>query len=268
MRPPHILTATLLLASCGHPESHSARAPASHETSRSAGELAAEGNAEFAYALRDPDLEIADEPEPETEPEPTARRKLLGKFELTYYWMAQEGKAGARNTTLYSPRCKPIAKVSRKYARRLSMEGTGLLRDGRTVNVARSCGCGYSPCFFVAKKAHRWGVGVKSRPLSPFRSIAVDKGKIPYGTTVYIAELDGLTMPGAKPYGGFVHDGCVTADDTGGGVKGRQVDFFTARWSHYKALFERHKLTQVTVYDGKGICDVDHETERTERNSI
>ncbi len=110
----------------------------------------------------------------------------------------------------------------------------------------------------MAGERFRWGAGVKSRPLSPFRSIAVDPRQIPFGSTVYIAELDGLSMPGPQPWGGFVHDGCVVADDTGGGVKGKQVDLFMARQNHYRTLFQRHRLTKVTVYDGASSCARPH----------
>jgi 3D (Asp-Asp-Asp) domain-containing protein len=103
-------------------------------------------------------------------------------------------------------------------------------------------------------KYARYGVGVAKRPLSPFRSVAVDPVEVPIGTMLYIAELDGLTMPGRGSYGGFVHDGCVLADDRGGGVKGHQIDFFTARRHHYTAFDRRHRLKSVTVYDGKGRC--------------
>ncbi len=194
----------------------------------------------------------------------------IGTFRMTYYHVASEAEVGggAKNTTLYTPRCKPIAKVTRKLAREASMEGTARLEDGRTINVARSCSCRYSPCFFVAKEEHAWGVGVGDRPLSPFRSVAVDRRYIPYGTMVYVAELDGLTMPGFPPWGGFVHDGCVVAADTGGGIRGRQIDLFSGNAAAYRALYDRHKIDRVTIYDGKGRCDKPAEAVAGLRNAI
>ena len=182
------------------------------------------------------------------EPEDENAGKLLGNFQFTYYWMAQEKRSkSAKKTPIYNSRCKPIAKVTQSYARRLAMEGTGTLRDGRLVNVSGPCECDRSPCFFVIKqKEKRWGVGVAERPLSPFRSAAVDTKVVKIGTTLYVPELDGLLMPGVAPWGGFVHDGCLIADDRGGGVKGKQIDFFMARRPYYEPGFLIHQLSWVT----------------------
>jgi hypothetical protein len=62
-------------------------------------------------------------------------------------------------------------------------------------------------------------------------------------------------MPGAKPWGGFVHDGCVIAHDTGGGVRGKQLDFFMAQRHHYASFDRRHRLKQVSVFDGASRCE-------------
>lgn len=179
-----------------------------------------------------------------------------GRFQLTYYWMADEKRRKSRRKVrLYNKDCKPIAKVSSTFAARLELEGTGMLSDGRVVNVAGTCKCDKSPCFFVVNEDHkRWGVGVGDRPLSPFRSVAVDPSLVSIGANLYIPELDGLVMPGAPPWGGFVHDGCVIADDRGGGVAGKQLDFFMVRRPYYDAFHRRHRLTQVTVHAGGDRC--------------
>ncbi len=197
----------------------------------------------------------------EVEAEPAAEKpapKLgakLGRFELTYYWMAREAKNKGQTTVqLYNRQCKPLVKVTKSFAARLAVEGTGTLRDGRVVNTTGSCDCETS-CFFLVPRSKRWGVGVGKRPLSPFRTVAVDPKNVRIGTMLYIPELDGLTMPGRKPWGGFVHDGCVIAGDRGGGVQGRQLDFFTGRRTHYQSLYRRHRLRSVTVYNGKGRCE-------------
>jgi 3D (Asp-Asp-Asp) domain-containing protein len=190
----------------------------------------------------------------------------VGSFELTYYWIAAEGR-GQRTTPLYGRDCRTIAKVSESFARRVAMEGTGRLRDGRIVNVAGPCDCPSSRCFYFPSKRKRWGAGVARRPLSPFRSVAVDPDMVSIGDTIYIEELDGLIMPGEPPYGGFVHDGCVVADDRGGGVRGKKIDFFTGRHGYYRALFDRHGLTEVTVYPGDGRCLEEPAEERRETRS-
>ena len=179
--------------------------------------------------------------------------RRMGSFKLTYYWMAAETRGG-RRVQLYNKHCKPVAKVSRAFERRLRMEGGGVLRNGRVLTYSGRCDCPRSPCYRNARRGHRWGTGVRERPLSPFRSVAVDPKHVSIGTALYIPELDGLTMPGRAPWGGFVHDGCVVADDQGGGVRGRQVDLFAARKGHYRALDRRHRLKRVTVFDGGQRC--------------
>jgi 3D (Asp-Asp-Asp) domain-containing protein len=97
-------------------------------------------------------------------------------------------------------------------------------------------------------------MGAAQRPLAPFRSVAVDSSLVAIGTRLYIPELDGKTMPGQAPWGGFVHDGCVIADDRGGNIRGKQLDFFTARRGHYESLTKRLGLRRVTVHDGGDRC--------------
>jgi hypothetical protein len=66
-------------------------------------------------------------------------------------------------------------------------------------------------------------------------------------------------MPGRAPWGGFVHDGCVVADDTGGHIGGNRLDLFVGRKGYFLGLsgsgsshmWARH----VPVYDGSKICE-------------
>ena len=212
--------------------------------------------------------------EPEEQADEPELGPLLGSFDFTYYWVANQKKAhgdSAQATVqLYQRKgCVPLAKVSPAFADRLELEGTGRLNDGRVLNTSGPCSCGERNCFYEVPRSARFGVGVGKRPLSPFRSVAVDSRVIPIGTVLYIPELDGLTMPGRAPYGGFVHDGCVIADDRGGGVKGHQLDFFTARRTYYTSFNRRHRLKRVTVYDGKGRCTkVGRKLVAVDRNSI
>jgi 3D (Asp-Asp-Asp) domain-containing protein len=186
-------------------------------------------------------------------PETPETGDRLGTYKLTYYWLPSETRGG-RRIQLYNKVCKPVAKVSRSFARRMRLEGGGKLRDGRVLTYSGACSCPNSPCYRTARRGHSWGTGVRERPLSPFRSVAVDPTRVSIGTVLYISELDGLTMPGRAPWGGFVHDGCVVADDQGGGVRGRQLDLFAARKTHYKALDRRHRLKKVTVFGGGERC--------------
>jgi 3D (Asp-Asp-Asp) domain-containing protein len=185
-----------------------------------------------------------------------SRGPRIGGFQMTFYWVAEPAtdEVGEARQTLYDTSCRPIARVGARFARSLILEGTGRLRDGRLLNVARRCSCPLSPCFFTPGPRMAWGAGVKRRPLSPFRSVAVDPRVVSIGSRLYIPELDGVVMPGAPPWGGFVHDGCVVADDQGGGIRGRQLDFFAARRDYFRALSQHHDLDRVTAYRAGGMC--------------
>ena len=166
--------------------------------------------------------------------------------------------AGApERITLYDRDCRELAQVTRAFLRQLNMQGTGKLRDGRTLNIGKPCDCPHSPCYREVS-GQRWGFAGNGRPLQAFRTVAVDPRLIKLGSLLYIPELDGRTMPGRAPWGGFVHDGCVTGDDTGGGVQGKQLDLFVGRRVYYRALGKRggsHAWAKkVTVYDGRQRC--------------
>lgn len=188
-------------------------------------------------------------PAPRARPKPGA---ALGRFRLTYYWMArQPAKARSRGVALRDRRGHVIARVSRRFARKVRLEGTGVLRDGRVVNVAGGCRRSRR-CYTVLDATTPFGIGARERPLWPFRSVAAPP-RVAVGTKLYIPELDGVRVPGPWPQGGYVHDGCVVADDRGGGIKGRQLDLFMARRSTYDA-FKHHRLTRVHVYRGGARC--------------
>lgn len=184
-------------------------------------------------------------------PEPPPAGASLGPFALTYYWVAAEADASGRaDTKVYDRSCTAVATVSRSYARDLAIAGTGQLVDGRMLTVDGACKCPRSPCFRVLADS-RWGIGAENRPLVPFRSIAVDRGVIPIGTKLWIEELAGVDMPGVFPE---LHDGCVVADDVGGGIDGAHVDWFVGRRLNYADLDRALHLTKVTVHAGGERC--------------
>ena len=56
---------------------------------------------------------------------------------------------------------------------------------------------------------------------------------VPLGEPLYIPEFDGMVLPD-----GSIHDGCVRADDTGGGIKGRKLDFFVVTYGNFRLLLD------------------------------
>ncbi len=176
---------------------------------------------------------------------------MLGAFALTYYWVTAEADAkGAPDTKVYDRSCAPLATVPATFATDLAIAGTGRLRDGRLLQVNGECTCPRSPCFKVLANS-RWGLGAENRPLVPFRSIAVDRGLIAIGTSLWIEELAGVDMPGLFPE---LHDGCVVADDIGGAIEGAHVDWFVGKRLDYTDLDRALHLAKVTVHEGGERC--------------
>lgn len=159
--------------------------------------------------------------------------------------------------TLYEGTCEPIAEVSREFASALALQGTGKLKDGRVLNIWGTCRCDHSPCFKVT--AAQWGTGGTGRQLHPFRTVAVDPKMVKLGSLLHVPLLEGRLMPGRAPWGGFVHDGCVVADDVGGGIKGNQLDLFVGRRGWFLGMSGKegsHAWARaVPVYDGTKICE-------------
>lgn len=103
-----------------------------------------------------------------------------------------------------------------------------------------------------------FGDGVKNYRLLPYRTIAVDKTKIPYGTVIYIPKAKGKTI--TLPNGTKVtHDGYFFACDTGGAIKTNHIDLFTGIFtgnpfpevirSSEKKTFEAYIVTDQTIID-------------------
>lgn len=212
--------------------------------------------------------------------------KPLGQFSITFYYVigedevvAKAPRSSAANdnavtdsadttlasidtdpdlVTLYEPKgCTAIADVAPEFASQLQLQGTGKLHDGRLLNIAGRCACGHSPCFHVTPT--QWGTAGTGKPLQPFRTVAVDPKVVKLGSLLYVPLLEGRTMPGRAPWGGYVHDGCVVADDVGGGIDGNQLDLFVGRKAYFLGMsgsggshaWARH----VPVFDGSKLCE-------------
>lgn len=175
-------------------------------------------------------------------------------FKMTFYWLAiQKPSPGeTEDTELYTMDGYFFGSFSKQYVRDLKMEGSGILADGRVVNWAGKCNYGVGTCFEELNvDKFPYGRGVGRRPLVPFRSIAVDPRIIPYDEPVYIPEIDGMVLPD-----GSIHDGCVRADDTGGWIKRRHVDFFVVTKQNYQFLLDQlWGLTRITPHIEDARCE-------------
>jgi 3D (Asp-Asp-Asp) domain-containing protein len=175
-----------------------------------------------------------------------ATPRALGEMWNTFYFLADEDDhEGERDTPIYDQECNELARVRREFHDSVCIEGSGQLADDRIINYATTCtdtcaaalSCGgraYKICYSVLDpERYPWGMGAGGRVLVPDRSIAIDRAFVDLGSLIYFEELDGLVPPGASA----PHDGCMSADDVGGGIDGNQFDFFAgsrARWLEWE----------------------------------
>jgi len=198
------------------------------------------------------------------------------QWALRFYWLSIETdyedttstnvpKGGAcavpanRWVEIYTREGYFFGRIPERYACSLRLEGSGLLRDGRVINYTGPCKFGYgtpprdprrrdnlpATCFEQLDITdYPFGRGAGQRPLIPFKSVAVDPRVVRIGEPLYVPEFDGLLLPD-----GSIHDGCVRADDTGGGIKGRKLDFFVVTYGNFRFLLdELFGVTWITPY--------------------
>ncbi len=165
------------------------------------------------------------------------------EWALRFYWLAREEDfdepdeiehADPDAVDLYTRDGQYLGAYPTEYVWHLRMEGSGLLTDGRVLNYAGSCRYGTGTCYEqLDVNTHPFGRGAARRPLVPFKSVAVDPRLVAIGEPLYIPEFDGVLLPD-----GSVHDGCVRADDTGGGIKLRKLDFFVVTYGNFRFLLQ------------------------------
>lgn len=158
-------------------------------------------------------------------------------FRLSFYWLAYESDYAneLHDIDIYDRHGFWLGRYPSAFVYELRLEGTGVLRDGRLINYDGTCAYGIGTCFSVLDpESHPLGRGVQSRPLVPFRSVAVDPRYIPIGAPIYVPEIVGMILPD-----GTRHDGCLRADDQGGAIKQHKLDFFVESYLNFKYLAEQ-----------------------------
>lgn len=190
--------------------------------------------------------------------------EFVGVMFNTYYYFVDElSYGGARDTVLYDDSCRPMAEVSKAFSDELCVEGSGILEDGRIINIASDCGCGsvcpslgVKRCYAaIDRKVYPWGMGSMSNALVPLRDWAVDNKVIPHGTVLYAEGWDGVYIPRVGDLGGFRHDGCFRAADVGTGIDGYHYDFFAGSVDMWRALEGIYPtFTNSSVYSNAYKC--------------
>ena len=111
---------------------------------------------------------------------------------------------------------RELARVTAASRRRLNMEGTAFLYDGRLINVAGRVG-GTIRYVIVNQRTHPYGKGIRNQPLAPWVSIAVNKGQLRQHR-LFKRNIKVLSLVGFKTPCNKVLDGVFTIHDTGGGM--------------------------------------------------
>ena len=193
------------------------------------------------------------------------------QWALRFYWMVLEadyndpgspnaprsgrGKEKVSETNrvdLYTPSGFFLGNFTEQLAWAVRLEGSMLMEDGRVISYAGKCDYGYGTCFEQLDIAeHPFGRGARKRPIVPFKSVAVDPRLVPIGEPLYIPEFDGMLLPD-----GSLHDGCVRADDTGGGIKKRKMDFFVVTYGNFRFLLDQLQgVTWITPHIEAPRCE-------------
>lgn len=171
-------------------------------------------------------------------------RTKVGRAMLTFYWIVDESSSrydGKRDSKLRDAKGKVIAVTHRKFRRDLVMEGTGWLRDGRTIRFDRTVGGEHR--FRIIKS--RYGITARGCPADPYRTVAVDPKFVKLGSKIYVPELKGTILPD-----GTKHDGIFVANDRGA-FRGAHIDVFVGVSPRSTRPFIRKgypSRSRVTVY--------------------
>ena len=177
-------------------------------------------------------------------PSEKKEREKVGRAVLTFYWIVDETSSrydGKRETELRDWRGRVIAETHARFRKDLVMEGTGWLRDGRTVRFDRTVDGEHR--FRIIKS--RYGITATGCPTEPYRTVAVDPRFVKLGSKIYIPKLKGTVLPD-----GSKHDGIFVANDRGH-FRGAHVDVFVGIGPGGTRPFNRHghrSRSFVTVY--------------------
>ncbi|CAG7728562.1 unnamed protein product [Allacma fusca] len=156
---------------------------------------------------------------------------------LTMYWVVHESsmKLGS-DTALKTCRGQILANVSHQFALKIRLEGSGVLRNGRIINLS-NCKCKPGTDFSCFQEV-REPLGSFDNILIPFISIATNGTN--FGKTAYSPEMDGWIMPN-----GLRHNGCLRVDDDCPACSNNHIDFFVWNETNYLDLVRRYPISRL-----------------------
>jgi hypothetical protein len=208
-----------------------------------------------------------------------------GKIYPTYYTIADENlHDGPKTERLFEAETGAlIATVTKTFRDDLDLEGTGVLSDGRILNVGVYSNASWT---YVVLPKNTYGSGVAGHFLYPFRGAAVDfewlcqagnlgdcsggraaVTKRYAGTMMYFPRLVGLPLPN-----GSTHDGYLCANDIGGVILGSRIDMFVGptgggnpylQQCHYENAYIKAGIKSLVTWDWRLFKELDPKPDGT-----
>lgn len=170
----------------------------------------------------------------------------------TFYVIANENtfpKKGVYNGKYYNGTEKriirdkygnTIAITNGRFYACLCMQGSGILKDGRSVSWVKNFR-------FMVLKDGVLGITATGYPIIPFHTLAVNKNEMSYGNVYYIPKTHGIRLPN-----GEIHDGFWFAHDTGGAFinSHNRIDMFVKNMENIKLMEDNniHNMAPLEIY--------------------
>ena len=203
---------------------------------------------------------------------------INGDFRLTVYHHSMESDFDtAEKVPIYSSEtCDVLAYASQGFKDDIQLQGAGTLTNGRGIHFVDLCrkvdqckmkfeddkALMNEYCYAESEPNAPYGLGSNSKPIIPYRTIAVDKEVIGKNQFLFIPQLKGLEVPGSD---GLVHNGCVFSGDVGSQINQLDVDFFVpekdnAELTSYKLRHFKdeetfkHTNPVINVYQNENAC--------------
>jgi hypothetical protein len=176
-----------------------------------------------------------------------------GAFSITNYWVASDGESYLMDCGSSKPKKAESKKVHKQEVVLGSAPGGAKYQlrgkhGDRLVDVDAytwdacycegTCRVGSKTFNLVSENKQTfmktdapYGLGSKGNHLTPFVSVTAD-GSFPHGTTLFVKNIKGATLPNGK-----IHNGCVRVDDNcGDGCGSKQLDLHVGTYDLHKKL--------------------------------
>jgi len=151
----------------------------------------------------------------------------------TFYYTAFEHTFNGKKTNKLLDRSGKLISICKSdFYSFLKRQGSGILEDGRSVNIIKGERFQLLPknCLGITKTGYR---------VIPYHTLAVNPAEMPFGNVYFIPASRGIHLPD-----GTVHDGFWFAHDTGAA--------FSGPINHRIDLYVKNKIGQ-NYFEKKGI---------------